>query len=225
MFEPIKFATKDGGDATGEMVAPEGEGRAPAVVLIQEWWGLNGQIRDIALKLAKEGFVVAMPDLYHGRWTTDADEAAKLMNALDWPRALDEIAGTATFLASHPRSSGNVGIVGFCLGGALSFAAATKVPELKAVVPYYGLPPAGSVDYTKVTAPILAHFASKDEWARADLAQALQAEMNGRGQAMELHIYEAGHAFSHEARRDVFVPEAAALAWSRTVSFLHQHLG
>jgi len=225
MFEPIKFATKGGGDATGELVAPEGEGRAPAVVLIQEWWGLNGQIRDVALKLAKEGFVVAIPDLYHGRWTVDAEEAARLMNALDWPRALDEIAGAATFLSSHPRSNGNVGVLGFCLGGALAFAAATKIPELKAVVPYYGLPPAGSVDYTNVKAPILAHFANQDEWARADLAQKLEAEMNGRGQSMELHVYEAGHAFSHEARRDVYVPEAAALAWSRTVAFLHKHLG
>jgi carboxymethylenebutenolidase len=225
MFEPIKFATKNGGDATGELVAPEGSGRAPAVVLIQEWWGLNGQIRDVAQKLANEGFVVAMPDLYHGRWTVDAEEAAKLMNALDWGRAMDEIAGAAALLASHPRSNGHVGVVGFCLGGALAFAAATRVPELEAVVPYYGLPPAGSVDYTKVTAPILAHFASNDEWARADLARALEGEMKGRGQAMELHVYEAGHAFSHEARKDVYVPEAAALAWSRTVAFLHQHLG
>jgi carboxymethylenebutenolidase len=225
VFYPIKFATKSGGTATGELVAPEGEGRAPAVVLIQEWWGLNGQIRHIAQKLAREGFLVAMPDLYHGRWTVDPEEAGKLMGALDWPQALDEIGGAAAFLEQHPRSNGNVGVVGFCLGGALAFASAVVVPELKAVVPYYGLPPAGKFDYSKVKAPILAHFAANDDWAKADAAKAVQDEMRARGQSMDLHVYQAGHAFSHEARKDVYVPEAAAQAWSRTVAFLHQHLG
>jgi carboxymethylenebutenolidase len=224
MYEPIKFETKSG-TATGELVQPEGEGKAPAVVLIQEWWGLNGQIRYVATKLAREGFLVAIPDLYHGRWTTDAGEAQKLMEGLDWPRALGEIGGAAAFLAAHPRSNGHVGVMGFCLGGALAFGAATLVPELEAVVPYYGLAPGDKFDYSKVKAPIQAHFGSKDEWARADGARAVMEQMHSRGQSMELHVYEAGHAFSHEARKDVYVPEAATLAWSRTIEFLHNHLG
>jgi carboxymethylenebutenolidase len=227
MFEPIKFSTKTkkSGGATGELVAPAGGGRAPAVVLIQEWWGLNGQIRDVALKLAGEGFLVAIPDLYHGRWTVDPGEAEQLMRALDWEVALDEIGGAASLLAGHPASNGHVGVVGFCLGGALALAAATQVPELKAVVPFYGIPPEGKFDFKKVTAPILGHFASQDEWVRADKAEALASELSQRGQSFELHVYEAGHAFAHEARRDVYVPEAAKLAWSRTFAFLHEHLG
>ncbi len=225
MYEPIKFPTKSGADAPGELVLPEGVERAPAVVLIQEWWGLNGQIRHVAARLAREGFLVAIPDLYHGRWTIDAAEAQKLMEGLDWPRALEEIGGAAAFLAKHPRSNGHVGVVGFCLGGALSFAAATVLPELRAVVPYYGLAPSDKFDYGNVKAPILAHFASKDEWARPDLARTLTDEMHARGQSMELHVYEAGHAFAHESRKDVYVAECAALAWSRTTAFLHRHLG
>jgi len=225
MYEPIKIPTKSGVDAAGELVAPDGEGKAPALVLVQEWWGLNGQIRDVAARLAKEGFLVVLPDLYHGRWTIDATEAAKIMGELDWGRALEELAGAAALGVSHPRSNGHVGIIGFCLGGALSFAAATLVPELEAVVPYYGLAPTDKFDYSKVKAPIMAHFASQDEWAKADAARAVMEQMHARGQKMELHVYEAGHAFSHEARRDVYVPEAAALAWKRSMEFLHAHLG
>jgi carboxymethylenebutenolidase len=225
MYEPIKVETKSGTAAAGELVQPEGEGRAPALVLIQEWWGLNGQIRHVAANLAREGFLVAIPDLYHGRWTTDAGEAQKLMDGLDFGRAIEEIGGAAAFLKSHPRSNGHVGAVGFCLGGALAFASATTVSELEAIVPYYGLAPADKFDYSKIKAPVLAHFASKDEWARADLARDLMEQLHSRGQSMELHVYEAGHAFSHEARKDVYVPEAAAAAWSRTIAFLHKHLG
>jgi len=225
MYEPIKFPTKSGLSATGELVAPDGEGRVPAVVLVQEWWGLNGQIRHVAAQLSREGFLVAIPDLYHGRWTTDAAEAQKLMEALDWPRALEEIAGAAAFLKSHSRSNHHVGILGFCIGGALTFAATTLVPELEAAVAYYGSAPTDKFDYTKIKAPILAHFASHDEWARADKAKEIMEGMHARGQSMELHVYDAGHAFAHEARKDVFVPEAASLAWKRTVAFLHRHLG
>ncbi|TKD04508.1 dienelactone hydrolase family protein [Polyangium fumosum] len=225
MYEPIKFPTKSGAEAPGELVAPEGVERAPAVVLIQEWWGLNGQIRHVAARLAREGFLVAIPDLYHGRWTVDPAEAQKLMEGLDWPRALDEIGSAAAYLKTHPRSNGHVGVIGFCLGGALSFASATLVPELEAVVPFYGLAPSDKFDYAKVKAPILAHFASQDEWARADNARAVMEQMQSRGQSMELHVYEAGHAFAHESRKDVYVPEAAALAWSRSIAFLHRHLG
>ncbi len=225
MYEPIKFPTTSGHSGTGELVAPDGEGRAPALVLVQEWWGLNGQIRHVAAKLAAQGFLVAIPDLYHGRWTTDPAEAQKLMEGLDWARAMEEIAGAAAFLKGHSRSNHHVGVVGFCLGGALTFAAASVLPDIGAVVPYYGLASSDKVDYSKIKAPVLAHFAAHDDWARADRARELMETMHSRGQSMELHVYEAGHAFANEARKDVFVPEAAELAFQRTIAFLHRHLG
>jgi carboxymethylenebutenolidase len=209
----------------GELVAPEGTGKTPGVVLIQEWWGLNGQIRHVAARLVQEGFVVLLPDLYHGRWTIDPEEAQKLMMGLDWKEALAEIGGAVKFLEHHPRCTGNVGVMGFCMGGALTFATAVTSPDVKAGVSYYGLAPRDSFDHAKITAPMMAHFATKDGWAKPEKAEELARAMKARGQTMELHIYEADHAFANDARLEVYVADAAALAWKRTTEFLHQHLG
>lgn len=225
MYQPIKFAKTGGGDAVGELVAPEGEGKAPGVVLIQEWWGLNGQIRHVAARLAREGFVVALPDLYHGRWTTDPAEAQQLMTSLDFKGAVAELCGAVTFLQQHARCNGNVGVMGFCMGGALTFATAATSPDVKAGVAYYGLAPQDVFDHANIKAPILAHFASKDGWAKADKAQELADTMKARGQSLELHVYDADHAFANDVRPEVYAPDAAAQAWKRTTEFLHRHLG
>jgi len=225
MYQPIKFAKTGGGDAVGELVAPEGEGKAPGVVLIQEWWGLNGQIRHVAARLAREGFVVALPDLYHGRWTTDPAEAQKLMTSLDFGGAVAELGGAVKFLESHPRCNGKVGVMGFCMGGALTFATCSTSPDVKAGVAYYGLAPQDVFDHSKIAAPMMAHFASKDGWAKPDAAQELANAMKARGQSIELHIYNADHAFANDVRPEVYSPDAAALAWKRTTEFLHRHLG
>jgi carboxymethylenebutenolidase len=146
------------------------------------------------------------------------------MTALDTQAALDEIAGAVRYLAGHTRTSGKVGVMGFCMGGALSFAAAAALPELKAVVPFYGLP-SPAPDYSKVKAPILAHFAARDEWATPAGAEAIKKELEARGQPMELHVYDADHAFVNDTRPDVYNAAAAKLAWDRSVEFLEQHLG
>lgn len=224
MYQPIKFAKTGGGDGVGELVAPESAGKAPGVVLIQEWWGLNGQIRHVAARLAREGFVVVLPDLYHGRWTTDATVAQELMMALDWKEAVAELGGAVTFLQNDARCNGNVGVMGFCLGGALTFAAAATSSDVKAAVAYYGLASQESFDHSKIKAPMMAHFASKDGWAKPDKAQELAAAMTARGQSIELHIYEAEHAFANDVRKEVYAPDAAALAWTRTTEFFHRHL-
>jgi carboxymethylenebutenolidase len=179
MYQPIKFAKTGGSDAAavGELVAPESDGKAPGVVLIQEWWGLNGQIRHVAARLAREGFVVVLPDLYHGRWTTDPTEAQQLMMALDWKEAVAELGGAVTFLQNDSRCNGNVGVMGFCLGGALTFATAATSSDVKAAVAYYGLASQESFDHSKIKAPVLAHFASKDGWAQPDKAAALADAM------------------------------------------------
>jgi carboxymethylenebutenolidase len=225
MYEPIKFAKTGGGDAVGELVAPKGDGKAPGVVLIQEWWGLNGQIRHVAARLANEGFVVVLADLYHGRWTTDPGEAQQLMMALDWRMAVNELGGAVSFLQNHPRCNGNVGVMGFCMGGALTFAMAATSEDVKAAVAYYGLASQESYDHSKIKAPMQAHFASKDGWAKADKAEALAEAMKARGQTIDLYVYDADHAFANDVRKEVYAPEAAALAWSRTTEFFHRHLG
>jgi carboxymethylenebutenolidase len=223
MAHKVTFPAKSGAPASGELVLPAGDGKHPAVVLIQEWWGLNDHIRSLLDRLAAAGFAALAPDLYHGEVTKDPGEAGKLMTALDTQAALDEIAGAVRYLAGHPRTSGKVGVMGFCMGGALSFAAAATIPELKAAVPFYGLP-SSIPDYSEVKAPILAHFAARDEWAKPAGAEAIKKELEARGQPMELHVYDADHAFVNDTRPEVYNAAAAKLAWDRSVEFLKQHL-
>ncbi len=224
MSQHVTFAATSG-DASGEMVEPALPARAAGVVLVQEWWGLNDHIRSLATRLAADGFVVLAVDLYHGKVAKDATTAGEMMQALDKKNAIEEIRGAVQFLRKHARCNGHVGVVGFCMGGALTFAAACNIPEVGAAVPFYGIPDASLVDYNKVRAPILAHFAGRDAWAKPEGAKAIQTQLAARGQAMELHVYDADHAFVNDTRPEVYSPDNAKLAWDRTVKFFHAHLG
>jgi carboxymethylenebutenolidase len=224
MTTTVSFSGKNGIDVNGELAEASGSDRAPAVVLVQEYWGVNAHVKSLAERLANEGFVVVAPDLYHGKIAKDAGEAAKLMTELDTLEAMKEIGATVAFLKEHPRSNGKVGIIGFCMGGALSFAAACHVEGLSAVVPFYGVPPAEKVDYAKVTAPILAHFAKHDEWATVAKAEAIKKECDANGTPMQLEVYDAGHAFMNDTRPEAYDEKSAKLAWQRSVDFLKKHL-
>lgn len=223
MSERVTFQSKSGAMASGEIALPSGAERAPAIVVIQEWWGLNDHIRSLLKRFAQAGFVALAPDLYHGTVTKDPNEAGKLMAALDWPRALDEIAGAASYLEAHPRSNGKVGIVGFCMGGALSFAAAAHTPTFSAAVPFYGVPK--EADWSKLKAPVLAHFSKTDEWATPEAAQKVKKAIESHGGSMRLELYDAEHAFMNDTRPEVYAPKEAAKAWERTTEFLKEHLG
>lgn len=224
MTEKVSFEREGGRTTGGEIALPAGEGRAGAVVLIHEWWGLNDHVRSLLERLAGAGFVALAPDLFAGKVTRDAGEAGKLMQGLDWAGALEDIRAAARHAASHPRSNGKVGVLGFCMGGALSFAAAASVGGLSAVVPFYGVP-GQPIDFDAVSAPILAHFAARDDWAKPELAEGIQRELEARGKRIELHVYDAQHAFFNDTRPEVHDPAAAKVAWERSVAFLRQHLG
>jgi len=202
------------------MAVPDGDGRHPAIVVIHEWWGLNDQIRVIADRWAKEGFLAVAPDLYDGKVVPigRSDEAAAAMNALDFPQAVRAIAAAVAAVKDDPRCSGKVSVTGFCMGGALAFATSTQVKGLAAIVPFYGIPAAA--DWSKVDAPVQAHFAIHDEWATVGKAKEIQSALGDR---MELHVYEAHHAFCNDRRPDVFNPGACAQAWSRAVQFVRDH--
>jgi carboxymethylenebutenolidase len=225
MAERITFSWRTGAEASGAIALPAGSGKAPAVIVVQEWWGVNDHIRSLADRLAAAGFVALAPDLYHGTIAKDAAEAGKMMGELDRAAAMSEIAGAAQFLEAHPRGTGKVGIIGFCMGGAFSLSAAALLPDLSAAVSFYGIPPAGSVDFSNAKAPVQAHFSQRDQWATPAAAEALQKELAARGQSMELFLYDADHAFVNDTRPEVYAPEAAKLAWDRAVAFLHEHLG
>jgi carboxymethylenebutenolidase len=234
MSERIPLKSRSGQAFEGVLALPRGasgEGaaapqKAPAVVVIHEWWGVNTQIESILARFAEEGFVAMAPDLYHGKVIPNgkADDANAAMGALDWRRALDEIAGAVSYVREHPRGNGRVGVVGFCMGGALTFATASEGRGIDAAVPFYGIPGPEFLHTANIEAPILAHFAEHDGWAKPDGARAIQAALTQRGKRMELHVYDAQHAFFNDTRPEVHSPENAKLAWSRTIAFLRDTL-
>ena len=224
MSSPIVFTAQDGSEVTGEIALPAGDDRAPGLVLVQEWWGVNDHLRSLADRFAAAGFVTIAPDLYHGKVTSDAAEAQALMVALDGKRALADIAAATQALIAHPRVNGKIGVTGFCMGGAYAFVAATRIPEISAAVPFYGLPPAGRADFAKAR-PIMAHFATKDQWATVAGAEAIKKEVEASGGLMVLHVYEADHAFMRDTDPGPYSPKDAKLAWDRTITFLHEQLG
>ena len=177
--------------------------------------GVYDHIRNLVDRFVQEGLIALAPDLYHGKVTSRTDEAE--MNALDWPASMHILQRAVSFL-NHPRSNGNIGLTGFCMGGALSFAAACQVHDLSAFVPFYGIPPASEANYAKVHAP-LAHFAKHDEWATVQAASQIQNQLKAEHKEITLHVYDAQHAFMNNTRPDVYEPSSAKLAWKRTIDF------
>lgn len=208
------------GELFGALATPPlgaGDARVPAVVVLQEWWGLNEQIQSIAERWADAGFLAIAPDLYHGKVAKDAEEAGSMMKALDFGKAVQEIGAAVEFARTHARSSGKIAVTGYCMGGALALATAVNVRGLAAVVPYYGLP--GDLDWSKVDAPIQAHFATHDDWATVAGAQKVKDAVKV---PMELHVYDAQHAFGNDRRPEVYDAAATKLAWDRTLAFVRE---
>jgi carboxymethylenebutenolidase len=196
---------------------PSGEGKVPGVVVIHEYWGVNDQLKVILARWAEAGFIAVAPDLYHGKVIPIGDHATAgaAMKALDFPKAVQEIGQAVDELKKHPRCNGKVAVSGYCLGGALSFATAVNVRGLSAVVPFYGLP--GDLDWSKIDAPLQAHFAKDDDWATVAGAQKIKESVKV---PMELHVYDAKHAFCNDQRSDVYNADACKQAWDRTVAFV-----
>jgi carboxymethylenebutenolidase len=210
----------NGGRAPGWLA---GEGNATGVVVIQEWWGLNEQIKGTAERLAGEGFVALVPDLYHGKVTKSPDEAGKLLMAMNIAETEKDLRGAVAHLR---RLTGKpVGVVGFCMGGALSlYAACTNGVDVGACVVYYGGHPKVSWDFDGLKAPVLGHWAEDDDWANANVP-IIRKGLDERGKPYEFHTYPGTkHAFFNEERPDVHVRDAADTSFERTVEFFRKHL-
>jgi carboxymethylenebutenolidase len=220
MTERIRIA--DGVDA--ELAMPAGQDVHPGLIVIHEWWGLNDQIRQMCVRFAREGFIALAPDLYHGESATESSEAMLLMQKLSTASAVQDIRAAFARLKNDARCTGKIGITGFCMGGAMTFAAATSVDGLCAAVPFYGIPVPGYFDPTKVKCPIQAHFAKDDTFADAGRAAGFCEQVKALGGTMELHVYDAGHAFMRETDANVHHAPSASAAWSRTLGFLRQEL-
>ncbi|MFO0556113.1 MAG: dienelactone hydrolase family protein [Polyangiaceae bacterium] len=212
-------------DLLGGLAVPSGSGRHPTVLIVHEWWGLNDDINAIAERFAAEGFVALAVDLYKGRTTTSAAEAVKLANELKIADALPIVEAGRALAAAHPRSNGRVGILGFCLGGGVAFAAACQNPALEAAVPFYGTPPDEFLTFERARCPILAHFGQKDQIIPPKRVEAVKARAAKAGASLTVHFYDAGHAFMRKHDASFYEPASATLAWERTLAFLRGALG
>jgi len=213
----IQFSRPDGGKTKGYL-ATAGQGR-PGIVVIQEWWGLNDQICGVADRFARAGYNALAPDLYKGRLTAVPDEANHLMSNLDFPDAThQDLRGAAQHLQ---RQSDKVGLMGFCMGGALTVAAAVHVPEIAVGVCFYGIPPKEFADPASIKIPFQGHFANKDDWCTPAAVDALETAM--AGSKPEIYRYDAAHAFFNE-RSAAYDVACATQAWDRMSAFLKAKL-
>jgi carboxymethylenebutenolidase len=221
MGQTIHFTRPDGANSAAYLAeADSSEGlKRPGLILIQEWWGLNPQICGVADRFAAAGFTTLAPDLYRGRLASNADEATHLKSGLDFADAThQDLAGALAFLAPHCTK---IGVTGFCMGGALTIAAAVHLPSLSAASCFYGIPPAALADPALIKIPFQGHFANLDDWITPAAADALQAQLPA---SAEIHRYAAEHGFFNEQRPEVYDAASAELAWDRTLDFFHRNL-
>jgi carboxymethylenebutenolidase len=218
---PTVSFPSNGAFAAGYLAVPP-RGAGPALIVLQEWWGLDAHIRDVCDRLAREGFFALAPDLYDGETTDQPDEAEQKMMALSIDRAERDMRGAIEFLAAHEGVEGPaVGSLGFCLGGGLSVWAASRNPRVRATVTYYYVMPYGRPDFAGIQGPVLGHFGTDDEFVSEDAARDLELEMRSAGVDVQFEFYDAGHAFFNETDRlGTYDPEAANRSWQRTLEFL-----
>lgn len=230
MATTIAYLRPDGKKIDGHLAEPKGAEGAPGIVVIQEWWGVNDQIRGVAQRLAAAGYRALVPDLYRGKSTVEAEEAHHLMTGLNFADAASQdIRGAVQFLK---KSGGKVGVMGFCMGGALTLLAACMAPEIDATVVWYGYPPLEYIDATKIKAPLQGHWATQDEFFKVDSIAQLEQKLRGANVAFEFHRYLAHHAFANEtAVGPGRIPQTqydavwSQQAWDRSFRFLGRSLG
>jgi carboxymethylenebutenolidase len=225
MGQIVEFPS-NGHTCRGYLATPEA-GRGPAVVVIQEWWGLVPHIEDLVERLAREGFIAIAPDLYHGKKTTSPDDAAKMLMELDVERAEREIAGAGDYLLQRPEcTSSKFGVVGFCMGGALAQYAATKnAAKVGAAVSFYGGFKNVPTEWENLSAPILLFYGENDKGVPPEQGRQLEKELKDMGKDAELVVYpNADHAFFNDTRPEVHNATAAQDAWRRTLELFRRSL-
>ena len=229
MGSTVAFKRPDGQSVQGYLAESAQAAGAPAVVVIQEWWGLNDQIRGVAERFAAAGYTALVPDLYRGKSTLQAEEAHHLMSGLNFgDAASQDVRGAVQYLKAR---SSKVGVTGYCMGGALTVLSLVMVPEANAGVVWYGYPPLEFVDASKIKVPMLAHWATQDGAFAIAGVDALEEKLRAAGVAYSGQRYLAQHGFANETalgpRRlpiTQYDPAWAQIAWDRTFSFFGRHL-
>ena len=229
MASTVTFKRPDGQTVQGYLAEPANPAGAAAIVVIQEWWGVNEQIRGVADRLASAGYIALVPDLYRGKSTVEAEEAHHLMTGLNFADAASQdVRGAVQFLKAR---SSKVGVTGFCMGGALTLLVSCMAPEIDAAVVWYGCPPLEYIDASKIRAPLQAHWATQDEFFPIATIDLLQKKLREAGVHFDFHRYLARHAFANETAvgpgripATQYDPIWSQQAWDRTFSFFGRWL-
>jgi len=221
MGEMVTFAA-NGGTSSGYLAKPA-SGAGKGVVVFQEWWGVNDNIKGICDRFAGEGFVALAPDMYHGKVTAEPDEAGKLLMALNIDQAAKDAAGAVAYLKG--LTGGPVGTTGFCMGGALSlFTACNAGKDVGACIDYYGGHPAVKYNWDGITAPVLAFWAGHDDFVNPNIPT-YERELRARNIPYEGIQYPGTeHAFFNDERPEIFNKEAADDSWKRSLAFFRAKL-
>jgi carboxymethylenebutenolidase len=218
----VQFSS-NGSQASGYLSRPEGN--VPGVVVIQEWWGLNDHIRDIADRFAKAGFVALAPDLYHGKVVKEPNDAQKAAMELDRGRAMKEIDGAVAYLKSQPYvTPKKIGVIGFCMGGGLALHIGARNLDVGAVSAFYGGGSPSADAFASSRAAILNIVGERDTGVTKSI-QALDKDLARYKLDHELVVYpDAQHAFFNDTRKEVYNADAAQDAWKRAVDWFRKYL-
>ena len=210
----------NGKSAKGYLALPA-QSAAPAVMVMHAWWGLNSIFKKLCDRLAAEGFVAFAPDLNETRVATTIDEAKEIMSSLDGQRKNDVAMAALDYLRGRPEVRKEpISLIGFSMGGAWSLVLASERPEdIRKAVLFYG---AGDGDFAKIKAEIQGHFSDADEWEDINYVRSMEDDLRNAGVKTEFHVYpQLPHWFFEEDRPE-FDPQAAEVAWKRTVEFLRK---
>lgn len=222
--EMMTMQGSNGAEFSGALALPKGDGPAPTLILIHEWWGLNDQIKAVAAEFAELGYVALAIDLHGGKVAADPQEARSLTRAVKPDLATDQLVAAIDYLRNHPRSNGKVGTIGWCFGGGWSLNASLATP-VDATVIYYGNVTKSADQLASLNAPILGHFGTQDRNINEAMVSGFSDALAtaGKSELFTPHWYDANHAFANPtgARYDA---EDAALAWQRTLAFFKQNL-
>ena len=221
MGSTVDFARPDGAIRSGYLARPSGRPSGVGLVILHEMWGVAGPIREMAERCAALGHVAFVPDLLRGQLPKTVAEGLTTMAALDFDDAVDQdLRGASALLA---REWLRVGLLGFCMGGALAIAGALRVPGVTAAVCFYGVPSAEAGDPAEIRIPLQCHFADRDDWCTPDKVETLEGRLISGRAPYELYRYDADHAFMNPTGRG-YSETMSAIAWQRTVDFIERNL-
>ena len=233
--KPIKIRVANR-SIPGFLAQPNADGVFPGIIVIQEWWGLADHIKEVCMRLARQGYIAVAPDLYHGKVGRTAEENMALRSQVSDKGVMQELDGTVTYLRAQPFvKKDRIGVIGFCFGGRYSLLFGCHSKELAATVVYYGPPintqitektPLNPIDLIpNLTSPLLGIYGEADASIPLDAGSKLKEALQKAGKSFEIKTYPgAQHAFNNDTNAERHHPEASKDAWQHTSDFLNRHL-